>query len=68
MWRYRFNPNSLFPKLDLTDILEMEFVTSLKAGMPPNPNRDFFELNWFYERYVKYVKDSEPNSTNTLRM
>jgi hypothetical protein len=58
----------LFPKLLLTEILEMEFVASLKVGMPPSPDRDFFELNWFYERYVKYHKDMEQSQSNSYQL
>ena len=46
----------------------MEFVASLKVGMSPSPSRDFFELNWFYERYIKFCKDSEPTNGNSLHM
>jgi hypothetical protein len=37
----------------------MEFVVSLKLGMSPDPKREFFELNWFFERYVSYQKEVE---------
>tara|TARA_R110001592_G_scaffold362233_3_gene675462 strand:+ start:7547 stop:7699 length:153 start_codon:yes stop_codon:yes gene_type:complete len=50
----------------LNDILEMEFVIALKLGITPNPLREFFELNWFYERYVAFQQEIE--ATNQLQM
>ena len=44
----------------------MEFVSSLKIGMTPTPERDFFELNWFYERYIKYSKDVESQNSGQM--
>jgi len=37
----------------------MEFIVSLKLGIQPDHDREFFELNWFYERYIAYQKELE---------
>lgn len=44
----------------------MEFVIALKTNIPPDQQRDFFELNWFYERYIEYKNSIEESSKNQL--
>jgi len=46
----------------LNDILEIQFVLSLKCNIPPDDNMDFFTVYWFYERYIAHKQETDPVS------
>ena len=55
----RFEQNSSFPNISSNYILEQQFVCSIKLHMPPNDNMSYYELDWFYSRYIEEKKRSE---------
>lgn len=46
-----FTPTSFFPRLQLTDILEIEFQMTYALGIPFSYNNmEYYEFIWRYER------------------
>ena len=55
----RFDQSSSFPRINSNYILEQQFVCSIKLNIPPNDNMSYYELDWFYSRYLSEKKKSD---------
>ena len=64
--RYPFEKTSFFPKLSLTDILEMGFQIGYYMKINPKfDEMEFFELVWLYERLASQRKEENERQRNS---
>lgn len=62
---YPFVPSFLFPNINLSEILELEFKFAYTMGIPIEfDHKEFREFIWYYERLA--AQREEENKQNVL--
>jgi hypothetical protein len=59
-----FDQTSLFPRIPLDNILEIEFYLSLYLHIPYFDNLDYYQFLWKYERLNRHFKEKEEANKN----
>ena len=62
----RFAPTSFFPKIQLDDILELEFQISYNLDIPFEYNdKEYYEFVWMFDRLVQQRKNEISDSESS---